>query len=112
MKLKNFFKFTLGALFALPITLLFGSELFANNFSDNYQLQVSQEKLLACGGSGGGGSSPAARKAKVARQAKAKINTLKRILANQEPGSKKYLRTMELIDLNQQLIDEGAEAYY
>ena len=112
MKLKNLIKLSFGAVFALPITLFFGSELFATNFSDNYQLQVSQEKLLACGGGGGGGSSPAERKAKVAKQAKAKINTLKRILAKQEPGSKKYLRTMELIDLNQKLIDEEADANY
>ena len=116
MNFKQFLKFSLGAVFALPITLLFGSELMANNFSDNYQLQVSQEKLLAGvgsgGGSGGGGGGQAARKAKAARQAKAKINTLKRILAKQEPGSKKYLRTMELIDLNQKLIDEEADANY
>ena len=105
-------KFSLGTLLALPMTLLFASELFANNFSENFQLEVSQEKLLACGGGGGGGASPAAKKAKAAKQAKAKINTLKRILAKQEPGSKKYLRTMELIDLNQKLIDEEADANY
>ncbi len=81
MNFKHFLKFSLGAVFALPITLLFGSELFANNFSDNYQLQVSQEKLLACGGGGGGGSSPAARKAKKAKQAKGKLNFKKRQLA-------------------------------
>ena len=66
--------------------------------------------LIAEGG--GGGSSQAEKKKKAAQQAKAKINTLKRILAKQEPGSKKYLRTMELIDLNQKLIDEEADANY
>ena len=79
MKFKHFLKFSLGAVFALPITLFFGSELFANNSSDNYQLQVSQEKLLACGG--GGGMSPAAKKAKKAKQAKAKLSFKKRQLA-------------------------------
>ena len=81
MKFKNLLKFTMGAVFALPITLLFGSELFANNFSENYQLQVSQEKLLACGGGGGGGASPAAKKAKAKKQAKAKLSFKKRQLA-------------------------------
>jgi hypothetical protein len=70
----------LGAVFVLPITLLFGSELFANNFSENFQSQISQEKLLACGG-GGGGASPAAKKAKRAKQAKAKLSFKKRQLA-------------------------------
>ena len=81
MKLKKLLKFSLGAVFALPITLLFGNELFANNFSDNFQLQVSQEKLLACGGGGGGGASPAAKKAKKEKQAKAKLSFKKRQLA-------------------------------
>ena len=80
MKFKNLLKFSLGAVFALPITLLFGSELFANNFSENFQLEVSQEKLLACGG-GGGGASPAAKKAKKQKQAKAKLSFKKRQLA-------------------------------
>ena len=81
MKLKKLLKFSLGAVFALPITLLFGNELFANNFSDNFQLKVSQEKLLACGGGGGGGSSPAAKKAKKEKQAKVKLSFKKRQLA-------------------------------
>ena len=80
MKLKNLLKFSLGAVLALPITLLFGNELFANNFSDNFQLQVSQEKLLACGG-GGGGASPAAKKAKKQQKAKTKLSFKKRQLA-------------------------------
>ena len=81
MKLKKLLKFSLGAVFALPITLLFGNELFANNFSDNFKLQVSQEKLLACGGGGGGGATPAAKKAKKEKQAKAKLSFKKRQLA-------------------------------
>ena len=102
MKFKSFFKFTLGAVFALPITLLFGSELFANNFSENYQLQVSQEKLLACGG-GGGGSSPAAKKAKKTKQAKAKLSFKKRQLAKKaaagEPTDKIQAEIKELESL-------------
>ena len=81
MKLKNLLKFSLGAVFALPINLLFGNELFANNFTENFQLQVSQEKLLACGGGGGGGASPAAKKAKKEKQAKAKLSFKKRQMA-------------------------------
>ena len=80
MNFKNFLKFSLGAVFALPITLLFGSELFANNFSDDYQLKGSQEKLLACGG-GGGGSSPAEKKAKKQQKVKVKLSFKKRQLA-------------------------------
>ena len=81
MKFKILLKFSLGALFALPMTLLFGSELFANNFSEDFQLQVSQEKLIACGGGGGGGNSPAAKKLKKASKAKAKLSFKKRQLA-------------------------------
>ena len=103
MNFKHFLKFSLGAVFALPITLLFGSELFANNFSDNYQLQVSQEKLLACGGGGGGGMSPAAKKAKKAKQAKAKLSFKKRQLAKKaaagESTDKLQAEIMELESL-------------
>ena len=81
MKLKKLLKFSLGVVFALPATLFFGSELFANNFAENFQLEISQEKLLACGGGGGGGASPAAKKAKKAKQAKAKLSFKKRQLA-------------------------------
>ena len=103
MKFKNLIKFSLGAIFALPITLLFGSELFANNFSDNYQLQASQEKLLACGGGGGGGMSPAAKKAKKEKQAKAKLSFKKRQLAKAaaagEPTDKLQAEINELESL-------------
>ena len=102
MKFKSFLRFSLGAVFVLPITLLFGSELFANNFSDNYQLQVSQEKLLACGG-GGGGASPAAKKAKKAKQAKAKLSFKKRQLSKKaaagEPTDKLQAEINELESL-------------
>jgi len=110
MKLKRFLKFSLGAVFALPITLLFGSELFANNFSDNYQLQGSQEKLLACGGSGG--SSPAARKAKAQKKAKGKLNFWKNKLKKQQASGEDTTETLKKIDLYQQLIDEKADGVY
>ena len=101
MDFKRFLKFSLGAVFALPITLFFGSELFANNFSGNYQLQVSQEKLLACGG--GGGSSPAARKAKKLQKAKGKLNFKKRELAKKvaagEPTAELQAEIEELENL-------------
>ena len=102
MKFIKILKFSLGAVFALPITLLFGSELFANNFSDNYQLQVSQEKLLACGG-GASGMNPAAMKAKKAKKAKTKLNFKKRELAKKaaagEPTDKLQAEINELESL-------------
>ena len=66
--------------------------------------------LIAEGG--GGGSSQAEKKKKAAQQAKAKINTLKKILAKQEAAGKDTTRTKQLINLNQQLIDEQADGYY
>ena len=110
MKFKNFLKFSLGAVFVLPITVFFNSELFANNFSDNYQLQVSQEKLLACGG--GGGSSPAARKAKAQKKAKGKLNFWKNKLNKQQAAGEDTTETLKKIDLYQQLIDEKADEVY
>ena len=110
MNTHKFFKLSLGAVFALPITLLFGSELFANNLSDNYQLQVSQEKLLACGG--GGGSSPAARKEKAQKQAKAKLGFWNRKLKQQTAAGEDTTETLKKINLYQQLIDEKADGVY
>ena len=100
MIFKKFLKFSLGIIFALPITLLFGSELLANNTSDNYQSKVTQEKLLACGGGGGGGSSPAEKKAKKQKAAKVKLSFKKRQLAEKaasgEPTDKLEAEINEL----------------
>ena len=107
MKLKKLLKFSLGAVLALPITLLFGNELFANNFSDNFQLQVSQEKLLACGGGGGGGASPAAKKAKKQKQAKDKLSFKKRQLAKKAAaGESTDVLQAEIAELESLLLEQ------
>ena len=55
MKLNKFFQLSLGALFAVPLSL-FGTELLANHFSENVEYEMHNENhLLACGGGGGGG---------------------------------------------------------
>ena len=79
---------------------------------DLYENKNRNNNYLIADCGGGGGSSPAERKKKAARQAKAKINTLKKILAKQEAAGKDTTKTKELINLNQQLIDEKADGYY
>ena len=55
MKLNKFYQLTLGALFAVPLSL-FGTELLANHFSESVAYEIHNENhLLACGGGGGGG---------------------------------------------------------
>ena len=80
MKLNKFLKLSLGIFFALPASIIFSNEMFANNISEKINYEIQNDELLACGGGGGGGggSSPAARKAKKAKKAKAKLNFKKR----------------------------------
>ena len=55
MKSNKFFQISLGALFAVPLSLL-GTELLANHFSESVEYEIHNENhLLACGGGGGGG---------------------------------------------------------
>ena len=61
MKLNKFIQLSLGALFAVPLSL-FGGEIFANHFSDSIEYGTYNDQLLACGG--GGGSKPGALKTK------------------------------------------------
>ncbi len=81
MKLKKAFKLTIGTLIAIPFSLIVGNEILANNFTENFNYEVSNDNLIACGGGGGGGSSPAAKAAKKAKQAKAKLSFKKRQLS-------------------------------
>ena len=88
MKLKKILKLSLGIFFALPASIIFGNEIFANNIPEKINYEIHNDTLLAgggCGGGGGGGggggSSPAARKAKKAKKAKAKLNFKKRQLS-------------------------------
>ena len=70
MKLNKFSQLTLGALLAVPLSLI-GTELLANHFSESAEYEIHNENhLLACGGGGGGGGGgkPGAMKSK-------KINT-------------------------------------
>ncbi len=79
MKLHKVLRFTIGTFFALPISFLVGSELFASNLSEKVEYELQNENLLACGG--GGGNSAAAKKAKKVRKAKVKLAVKKRKLA-------------------------------
>ena len=80
MKLNKFYQLTLGALFAVPLSL-FGTELLANHFSESVEYEIYNENhLLACGGGGGGGggSKPGAMKSK---KLTTKLNFKKRQLS-------------------------------
>ena len=79
MKLNKFFQLSLGAFFAVPLSL-FGGELLANHFSDSVEYGIYDHQLLACGGGGGcgGGSKPGALKTK---KLTSKLNFKKRQLS-------------------------------
>ncbi len=80
MKSNKFFQISLGALFAVPLSL-FGTELLANHFSESVEYEIHNENhLLACGGGGGGGggAKPGAMKTK---KLTTKLNFKKRQLS-------------------------------
>ena len=82
MKFNKFFQLSLGALFAVPLSLLSG-EILADHFSDSVEYEIQNENyLLACGGGGGGGggggSKPGALKTK---KLTTKLNFKKRQLS-------------------------------
>ena len=80
MKLNKFFQLSLGALFTVSLSL-FGTELFANHFSESVEYEMHNENhLLACGGGGGGGggAKPGAMKSK---KLSTKLNFKKRQLS-------------------------------
>ena len=80
MKLNKFFQLSLGALFTVSLSL-FGTELFANHFSESIEYEIHNENhLLACGGGGGGGggAKPGAMKTK---KLTTKLNFKKRQLS-------------------------------
>ena len=79
MELKKALKISLGFLIALPLSLIVGNEILANNLTERFEYELSSDNLLACGG--GGGSSPAAQRAKKVKQAKGKLNFKKRQLS-------------------------------
>ena len=82
MKLNKFLKLSLGAVIAIPTSLFFGGEIFANHFTNQPEYEIYHENdLLACGGGGGGGgggSKPGALKTK---KLNSKLNFKKRQLS-------------------------------
>ena len=81
MKLNKISKLSLGVLFAIPLSVFFGGEIFANHLSDSFEYEMHNEThLLACGGGGGGGggSKPGALKTK---KLNSKLNFKKRQLS-------------------------------
>ena len=82
MKSNKSLKIFVSIFLALPISIFFGNEIFANHLSDNFSYEIHQEDLLACGGGGGGGgASPAQKKAAAAKKAKSKLMFKKRKLS-------------------------------
>ena len=80
MKVNKIAKLSLGVLFAIPLSVFFGGEIFANHLSDSVEYEMHNEThLLACGGGGGGGGSkPGALKTK---KLNSKLNFKKRQLS-------------------------------
>ena len=80
MKVKKIAKLSLGVLFAIPLSVFWGGEIFANHLSDSVEFEMHNEShLLACGGGGGGGgSNPGALKTK---KLNSKLNFKKRQLS-------------------------------
>ena len=80
MKFKKIIQFSLGAIFAVPLSF-FGSEILANHSSDSLEYEMYNDQLLACGGGGGGGgggNKPGALKTK---KLTTKLNFKKRQLS-------------------------------
>ena len=81
MKLNKFFQLSLGAIFTLSLSF-FGTELFANHFSESVEYEMLNENhLLACGGGGGGGGGGGKPGALKAKKLNSKLNFKKRQLS-------------------------------
>jgi len=72
MKLKKALKLSFGVLVAFPLSFFVGNDILANHLKGNFEYELSNETLLACGG-GGGSMSPTVKKAQKAKKAKAKL---------------------------------------
>ena len=105
MKLNKIIKLSLGAVIALPTSIFFGSEVFANHSSHGSEINLYEENLLACGG--GGGNSPAAKKAKAARKAKVKLSVKKRQLAEAAASGEPTADLQAEIEALEALIEEN-----
>ena len=81
MKSNKFFQLSLGALFAVPLSL-FGTELLANHISESLEYEIHNENhLLACGGGGGGGGGGGKPGAMKSKKLTTKLNFKKRQLS-------------------------------
>ena len=80
MKLNKFFQLSLGAVFAVPLSL-FGGEILANHFSDSVEYVMYNDQLLACGGGGGGGGGGGKPGALKTKKLTSKLNFKKRQLS-------------------------------
>ena len=80
MKLNKFFQLSLGAVFAVPLSL-FGGEILANHFSDSVEYGMYNDQLLACGGGGGGGGGGGKPGALKTKKLTSKLNFKKRQLS-------------------------------
>ena len=80
MKVNKIAKFSLGVLFAIPLSVFFEGAIFADHLSESIEYEMYNETyLLACGGGGGGGGSkPGALKTK---KLNSKLNFKKRQLS-------------------------------
>ena len=67
-------KIAFTAVFAIPFGIVFSDSIMAGGLSSRFEQNQAEEYLLSCGGGGGGGGGGGveARKAKTAKQAKAK----------------------------------------
>ena len=104
MKLNKILRFTIGVIFALPISFFIGNELIASQLSEKVEYELQNENLLACGG--GGGNSPAAKKAKAARKAKVKLTVKKRQLSKAAAEGKPTADLQTEIDALEALIEK------
>ena len=80
MKLNKLFQLSLGAIFAVPLSL-FGGEILANHFSDSVDYGMYNDQLLACGGGGGGGGGGGKPGALKTKKLTSKLNFKKRQLS-------------------------------
>ena len=85
MKLQKIIQFSLGVIFAVPVSF-FGSEILANHSLDSLEYEIYNDQLLACGGGGGGGGNkPGALKTK---KLTTKLNFKKRQLSKAAAAGK------------------------
>ena len=80
MKLNKIFQLSLGAFFAVPLSL-FGGEILANHLTDSVEYGIYDHQLLACGGGGGGGGVGGKRGALKTKKLTSKLNFKKRKLS-------------------------------